>query len=198
MPQLAMRTYNWRTDNKAVPCSENAKCGYGNVNLDPDAYKAASPLAIINEEYHKVSSRTSFRSHHTAESPPFHSIIALIIAHEGAMPAKYLPFSRPPSLLCSLDRSLARASSLPTSLCLCSPLRSASAPALSFLLRCQEHSVPALSFHNCETNPVTAGPGEPLPRAQELRSGLPLRLAAGGRLRGGSAEGAGEGAASAQ
>mmetsp|Transcript_11515 Transcript_11515/g.32140 ORF Transcript_11515/g.32140 Transcript_11515/m.32140 type:complete len:163 (+) Transcript_11515:182-670(+) len=53
MAQLAMRTYNWRTDNKAVPCSEDPKCGYGNVNLDPAAYKDLSPLAIINEDYKK-------------------------------------------------------------------------------------------------------------------------------------------------
>mmetsp|Transcript_46347 Transcript_46347/g.112854 ORF Transcript_46347/g.112854 Transcript_46347/m.112854 type:complete len:159 (+) Transcript_46347:75-551(+) len=45
---------NWRTNNDAVPCAEDPKCGYGNVNLDPAAYDDESPLAIINMKYDDV------------------------------------------------------------------------------------------------------------------------------------------------
>jgi len=42
---------NWRTDDEAIPCSEDPMCGYGGVSLDPKAYEDASPLALINENY---------------------------------------------------------------------------------------------------------------------------------------------------
>ena len=54
--------------NFALPLSRTAyNCDsrrYGNINLDPDAYKADSPLAIINEEYHKVLTQQTRRISH--------------------------------------------------------------------------------------------------------------------------------------